>query len=120
MSIATVVEHIGTDVKDVAEDVLHVGDAIVEVFAQVKQLAPAFKADIATLIADVEPIVAALTPVIAAGGTNIGIDLAALAPVEADLRKLVADFVSFLPTLKAAIADAKTDAAAIKPAKTYA
>jgi hypothetical protein len=37
------------------------------------------------------------------------IDVAAVAPVIADLKRLVSDFVSFMPTLKQALAELEAD-----------
>jgi len=68
-----------------------------------------FKAEISTLIADAAPIATALTPIIASEGSNVAADLAAVALVLPSLKKLVADFVTFLPTLKIAVADLAAD-----------
>jgi hypothetical protein len=113
MSITTIAETAGKDIEHVAEDVVGVGSDLLNLLTQAKQLAPAFKTELATLIADVEPIAAVLAPVIATGGENPLLDLAAVGPVLADLKKLIADFIAFLPTLELAIADVKADA--VKP-----
>jgi hypothetical protein len=99
----------GKDIGHVVEDVITVGDSVVKVLTDAKTLAPAFKSELATLIADAEPIATVLSPIIVAGGSNVALDLAAVAPVLADLKKLVADFVAFLPTLKTAVADLEAD-----------
>ncbi len=112
MSIETVAKTAGKDIAHVAEDVIGVGSDLLNLLTQAKQLAPAFKSELATLISDVQPIATALAPAIAAGGENPILDLAAVGPVLADLKKLVADFIAFMPTLELAIADVKAD---VKP-----
>ena len=81
----------GKEVVKVAEEIVHVGSDVYRVLTSVNQLAPGFKAELSTLIADAQPIATALAPVIASEGTNIAADLGAVAPVLADLKKLVAD-----------------------------
>jgi len=107
------IEHVAVlieqDVVKGVEKVITVGSDVYRVLTSVNQLAPGFKAELCTLIADAQPIATALAPVIASEGTNIAIDLAAVAPVLADIKRLVADFVAFLPTLKQAVADLESD-----------
>jgi hypothetical protein len=105
----SVVETIGKDVVAAVKDVVGVGEDVFRVLTDANKLAPAFKTELAQLITDGEPIVAALAPIVASEGTNITLDLAAVAPVLADIRKLVADFVAFLPTLKQAVSDLEAD-----------
>jgi hypothetical protein len=102
-------ETVGKDIVIGVEDIAHVGEDVFRVLTDAKSLAPAFKTELAQLITDGEPIAAALTPAIAAGGENVALDLAAVAPVLADLKTFVAHFVSFLPTLKQAVADLEAD-----------
>lgn len=109
---ATIGHGLETAAKDVAhvcEEIVHVATDIVAVLEDTQKLTPAFKTELAMLIADVQPIAGVLSPVIAANGTNIALDLAAIAPTLADIKKLVADFISFLPTLKAAVAQLEAD-----------
>jgi hypothetical protein len=91
------------------EDVVHVGSDVFKVLSEVKTLTPAFKAELATLVTDAGPLAAALSPIIASEGSNVAADLAAVAPVLADLKKLVSDFVAFLPTLKSAVTALTSD-----------
>jgi hypothetical protein len=41
--------------------------------------------------------------VVASGGENVAADLVALAPVVKDVMKLVKDFLTFLPSVEAAL-----------------
>ena len=54
-------------------------------------------------------IVTALSPIVVSDGSNLTQDLAAVAPVLASLKLLVTDFLTFLPTLKLAVADIAAD-----------
>jgi len=69
--------------------VVHVGSDIFKVLTDAQKLSPAFKAELTQLVADASPIAVALGPVIASEGSNVAADLAAVAPVIADLKKLV-------------------------------
>jgi len=108
-SIGHGLETVGKDIAIGVADVLHVGEDVFKVLTDAKTLAPAFKTELATLIADAEPIATVLAPVIAASGENVALDIAAVAPVLNDLKKLVSDFVTFMPTLKTALADLEAD-----------
>ena len=103
--IEHVAETVGKDVAHLAADIIHVGEDVFKVLSDTKTLAPAFRAELSTLIADTQPIATALAPAIAAGGENVGLDMAAVARVLANLKKLVSDFVAFLPTLRTAVSD---------------
>jgi hypothetical protein len=110
--IETVTVDVAKKIAVGVEDVIHVGSDVFKVLTDLKTLEPTFRAEISTLIADCGPIAAALSPAIAGGGTNVAADLAAVAPVLADIKKLVNDFTSFLPTLKSAVGEITTDATA--------
>ena len=93
-------------VKDVvkgAEDVLSVGGKVIKVIADVKAVSPEFKANLATLVDDAKAIAVPLAPVVASGGENVAADLVALTPVVKDVMKLVKDFITFLPSVEAAL-----------------
>jgi hypothetical protein len=83
-----VVETVAKDVVAGVEKVVGIGEDVFRVLTSANQLAPAFKTELAQLITDGEPIVAALTPAIAAGGENVALDLAAIAPVCGSLRRI--------------------------------
>lgn len=102
-------ETVGKDIAIGVEDIVHVGEDVFKVLTDAKSLAPAFKTELAQLVTDAEPIATALAPVIAASGENVALDIATVAPVLADLKKLVGDFISFMPTLKTAVADLEAD-----------
>ena len=109
MNFETIAVNVEKKVAVAVEDVVHVGSDVFKILADVKTLTPAFRAELGTLIADASPIAIALSPIIASNGSNVAADLAAVAPVLADLKKLVADFVAFLPTLKLAATDLAAD-----------
>jgi hypothetical protein len=90
-------------------DVVHVSSDVFKVLCDTKAMTPEFRAELTTLIQDFQPIVTALSPIVVSEGTNIAADLAAVAPVLADLKKMVADAMAFLPTLKAAVAQLDAD-----------
>jgi phage-related minor tail protein len=110
--VETVTVNVAKRIAVGVEDVVHVGSDIYKVLSDAKALEPEFKAELSTLLTDCGPIVTAMSPVIAGGGTNVAADLAAIAPVLSDIKKLVTDFTAFLPTLKAAVGEIKTDATA--------
>jgi hypothetical protein len=91
------------DIGKVAEDVITIGGKVIKVISELKALSPSFKQELSTLVNDVEKIAGPLAPVIASGGTNVAVDATALEPVVVDVIQLVKDFLSFLPTLDAAI-----------------
>lgn len=112
----SIVSNIGHDLKTAGEDVIkgaelvgRIGGDVVKVIEDAKALTPEFKQELAKLVQDAEPLAATLAPVIASEGTDVGLDLAAVAPVLSDIKTLVADFVSFLPTLDKALAELKAD-----------
>jgi hypothetical protein len=93
-------------VKDVvkgAEEVLSVGGKVLRVIADVSAVSPEFKSNLATLVDDAKAIAIPLAPVIASGGENVAADLVALSPVVKDVMKLVKDFITFLPSVEAAL-----------------
>ena len=95
-----------TAVKDVvkgAEEVLSVGGKVLKVIADVRAVSPEFKSNLATLVDDAKAIAVPLAPVVASGGENVAADLVALAPVVKDVMKLVKDFITFLPSVEAAL-----------------
>lgn len=95
-----------TAVKDVvkgAEEVLTVGGKVLKVIADVSAVSPEFKSNLATLVDDAKAIAVPLAPVIASGGENVAADLMALTPVVKDVMKLVKDFITFLPSVEAAL-----------------
>jgi hypothetical protein len=95
-----------TAVKDVAkgaEDVLSAGSKVLKVISDVNAMSPEFKANLATLVDDARAIAIPLAPVVASGGDNVAADLVALAPVVKDVMKLVKDFITFLPSIEAAL-----------------
>jgi hypothetical protein len=102
-----VIEKVAVDVEKKivvgVEDVIHVASDVFKVLSDVKVLTPTFKAELATLLKDATPIVAALSPIVVSEGSNLAADLAAVAPVLTNLKLLVADFLTFLPTLRTAV-----------------
>lgn len=103
-------ETVGKDALKVVEVVGRAGADLTRVLATAKTLSPAFKAELAKLIADAEPIAAELAPLLATPGyADIGLSIAAIAPVASDVYKLAADFITFMPTLKLAIVDVESD-----------
>jgi hypothetical protein len=93
-------------VKDVvkgAEEVLTVGGKVLKVISDVNAISPEFKSNLATLVDDAKAIAVPLAPVVASGGENVAADLVALTPVVKDVMKLVKDFISFLPSVEAAL-----------------
>lgn len=116
MSFKSIVVKVGAAVKKVAadvvtgvKDVFTVGEKVLHVVSTVKQLDPTFAAELKQLINDAQPIATALAPVLAAGGENVVIDIAAIAPIAGAVVKLAQDFITFLPTLESAIAALSTD-----------
>jgi hypothetical protein len=114
--MSNVIKEVGHGLKVAGEEIIkgveyvgHVADDVIKVITDAKQLAPQFKTELSVLIADAEPIATILAPVIASSGENVALDLAAVGPVLGDIRKLVADFVTFLPVLKQAVADVEND-----------
>ena len=91
------------DVVKGAEDVLTVGGKVIKVIADVQAVSPEFKANLATLVDDAKAIAVPLAPVVASGGENVAADLVALTPVVKDVMKLVKDFITFLPSVEAAL-----------------
>jgi hypothetical protein len=95
-----------TAVKDVvkgAEEVLSIGGKVLKVISDVRSVSPEFKSNLATLVDDAKAIAIPLAPVVASGGENVAADLLALAPVVKDVMKLVKDFITFLPSVEAAL-----------------
>jgi hypothetical protein len=95
-----------TAVKDVvkgAEEVLSIGGKVLKVISDVRSVSPEFKSNLATLVDDAKAIAIPLAPVVASGGENVAADLVALAPVVKDVMKLVKDFITFLPSVEAAL-----------------
>ena len=117
MSIETVAVDVEHKLVHGIEDVVHVGSDLFKLLADAKTLSPQFKVELSTLIADIGPIATVLTPIIASDGDNVAADLAAVAPIFADLKKLASDFVAFLPILTKAIADVEAD---VQPVKSSA
>ncbi len=91
------------DVVKGAEEVLSVGGKVLKVIADVRAVSPEFKSNLATLVDDAKAIAIPLAPVIASGGENVAADLVALSPVVKDVMKLVKDFITFLPSVEAAL-----------------
>jgi hypothetical protein len=101
-----------TAVKDVvkgAEEVLTVGDKVIKVISDVKAMSPEFRSNLAILVDDAKAIAMPLAPVVAGGGENVAADLAALVPVTKDVLKLVRDFLTFLPSVEAALKKVDAD-----------
>jgi hypothetical protein len=109
--IGNIAETVGKDILHGAEDVIGVGETVFKVLSEIKALTPTFKVELAKLIQDAEPIATALAPAIATEGANITVDIEAVTAIYPALKTLVADFVAFLPQLKAAAEELSAEVA---------
>lgn len=91
------------------KDVEDIGEKTVAVVREVRVLTPQFRAELTQLIDDINPVAAALQPVISSDGTNVGADLTAIKAALPDVKKLVKDFLAFIPTVEAAVKVLKSD-----------
>lgn len=91
------------------KDVEDVGEKTILVIEEVRVLTPQFKAELSLLIDDILPVANALQPVLASDGSNIGADIAVLKAAIPDVKKLVADFLKFVPTIETALKTLESD-----------
>lgn len=103
------IEVAAKDVAQGAEEVLSMGGKVLKVISDVKAMSPAFRSNLAILVDDAKAIAMPLAPVVAGGGENVAADLAALVPVTKDVLKLVRDFLTFLPSVEAALKKVDAD-----------
>ncbi len=89
-----------------AEDI---GEKTILVIEEVRILTPEFKTELGTLISDITPLAQKLQPVLASDGSNIGADIDALKAAIPDIKKLVKDFLSFVPVIDGALKTLESD-----------